>query len=483
MRILFLCTTILLLAACKSVDDLQHESIMLPEKYAQNEELISIDSLANTDSTKLVLNYPSFFNDSLLVALIDSALIANPDLRIANARIMQARSGMLLTKGLRAPHLGLSINNGVQRFGSYTIDGVGNYDTQFSPNLTADQQIPNPVPDYYAGFYSSWEIDIWGKLKNQKKAAQNRFLSSEFGRNVVMTDLIAELAIKYYTLLSLDRELQIISQNILLQENALELVKAQMESGHTTELGIQLIKAQVLSAKNLYIEVEQEIIENENAINILLGRYPQPVARTVFTGVEPFFAKLEVGVPSALLRQRPDIKMAEHELLASRADLKSAKAAFYPSIVLSGTFGLQSFNAALLLDAPASITYNLLGGMVQPLLNRRQLKAQLMESKGKEKEAYIQYEKTILNAFTEVYGLLKMDANLNNMIELKSKEVQILEESVETAKALFFSGRSNYLDIITAQERFLETQIEMLKIDQKSHFNQIKLYKSLGGGW
>ncbi len=483
MRILFLCTTVLLLAACKSVDDLQQESILLPEKYAQNEALINIDSLANTDSTKSVLNYQSFFNDSLLVALIDSALIANPDLRIANARIMQARSSILLTKGLRAPNLGLSVNNGVQRFGSYTIDGVGNYDTQFSPNLTEEQQIPNPVPDYYAGFYSSWEIDIWGKFKNQKKAAQNRFLSSEFGRNVVLTDLIAELATKYYTLISLDRELEIISQNIVLQENALELVRAQMESGHTTELGIQLIKAQVLSAKNLYIEVEQEIIENENAINILLGRYPQTVARTKFTGVEPFSEKLEVGVPSALLRRRPDIKMAEHELVACRADLKSAQAAFYPSIVLSGSFGLQSFNAALLLDAPASITFNILGGVVQPLLNRRQLKAQLMDTKGKEKEAYIQYEKTILNAFTEVYGLLKMDANLKYMIELKSNEVEILEASVETAKALFFSGRSNYLDIITAQERFLQTQIEMLKIDQKSHFNQIKLYKSLGGGW
>lgn len=483
MRLLFFLTVGILAASCGSLDQIKQETIFIPSTYDQNVALNSLDSLQSNDSTKSVLSYQSFFKDTLLNALIDSALVANPDLLIANARIMQARSNMVYTKGIRAPNLGLSINNGVQRFGAYTIDGVGNYDTQFSPNLTAEQQIPNPVPDYYAAFYSSWELDVWGKLKNQKKAALNRFMSSEFGRNAIMTDLIAELATKYYSLISLDKELQIIEENILLQENALELVRAQMESGHTTELGIQLINAQVLNAKSLHIEVEQEIMEIENAINILLGRFPQPVARSKFTEDSPFSTMLEVGLPADLLRQRPDIKMAEHELLASRADLKSARAAFYPSIVLSGTIGLQSFNAALLLDAPASITYNLLSGMIQPLVNRRLLKGQLMESTGREKEAYIRYEKTILTAFSEVYSLLKMKTNLDSITELKSSEVKVLEASVHTSKELFFSGRSTYLDIITAQEHYLNTQIQMLKIYQKSMCNQIRLYRSLGGGW
>jgi len=472
---------VLLLFACKSGKDALQTDIAIPEKYAIEAKHIKVDTLRASANASIPA-HAQFFKDPLLVSLIDSALRSNPDLRIANARVQQSRSGVAFTRGIRLPELGFAASSGVRKFGDYTIDGVGNYDTQFSTNLSPDQQLPNPVPDYFGGVYTTWEIDLWGKLKNQKKAALNRFLVSEQGRNLVLTDLIAEVAKKYYFLVLLDRELEIIQESIVLQENALLMVQAQMESGKATELGIELITAQVLQAKNLLLEVEQQIIENENALNLLLGRYPQAIPRGNFSASGLLTNELNAGIPAHLLNRRPDIVLAERELRASNADIQSAKAAFYPTVQLNGTMGLQTFRAALFFEAPASLAYSVAGGLVMPLLNRRVLKAQLMQAKGQQKEAYISYEKTILNAFTEVYGLLRMSTNFQQMTTIKSEEVQVLERSVTTSKALYTSGRSTYLEIITAQSNYLHTQIELLNIYERSNNNQIQLYKALGGG-
>lgn len=479
--ILVLSGLLVVLASCKNSEQVLQTTIEIPKTYASGAEQERIDSIRHRDSLR-VPSYTEFFKDPLLIALIDSSLMNNPDLLIAHARIQQSRAGVAFTKGIRLPDLNVGLSSGVRKFGDYTIDGVGNYDTQFSPNLTADQQIPNPVPDYFAGVYSTWEIDLWGKLKNKKRAALQRYLASEQGCDLVIIDLISEVAGKYYSLILLDRELQIIQESITLQENALQIVQAQMESGRATELGIQLMNAQVMESKNLYLEVQQAIIRHENELNSLLGRYPQAIQRSDFSSLTTALSGQNTSVPSALLEKRPDILQAENLLRATNADVKSAKAAFYPSLQLSGSLGLQSFRLALLLESPTSFAFNLASGLVMPVLNRRALKAELMDANGKQLEAYLNYEKTILTAFTEVYGLLRLQENLNQMQQLKSQEVRVLEESVSTARDLYLSGRSTFLEIITAQDYYLKTQIEELQVQMRNYYNQIHLYKALGGG-
>lgn len=481
MRYIIIFGLLVFLASCKNSEQALQTTIELPKAYASGVERERIDSIRPQDTLR-VPGYSEFFKDPLLIGLIDTALNNNQDLLIAYARIQQSRAGVAFTKGIRLPDLNVGVTSGVRKFGDYTIDGVGNYDTQFSPNLTEQQQIPNPVPDYFVGVYSTWEIDLWGKLKNKKRAALQRYLASEQGRDLVIIDLVAEVASKYYSLILLDRELQIIKESITLQENALQIVQAQMESGRATELGIQLMSAQVMESKNLYLEVEQEIIRNENELNVLLGRYPQVINRSDFSSLLTSLNSTEAGVPSALLEQRPDIKQAENMLRATRADVKSAKAAFYPALQINGSLGLQAFRLAMLLESPTSLAFNLAGGIVGPLLNRRALKAELMDAKGKQLEAYLNYEKTILTAFTEVYGLLRLQENLTQMQQLKSEEVKILEESVSTARDLYMSGRSTFLEIITAQDYYLKTQVEELQVQMRNYHNQIHLYKALGGG-
>lgn len=480
LKVLMLVPVILIVTSCKLHQEALETSIRIPGEFEKEASLVLIDSVKKSD--RAPEHWRTFFADSVLVQLIDSALINNQDMQIAFQRVQRARSGVQFTKGIRLPELGLNLGTGVRRFGDYTIDGVGNYDTKFSPNLNNKQQLPNPVPDFYAGVYSTWEIDIWGKLKAKKRAAFNRFLEEEQGKNLVITNLISEVAERYYNLVLLDRKREIIGENIRLQENALEVINLQKDIGKSNQLAIELISAQVLDAKTLQIEVEQEILEEENALNFLLGRYPQPIPRTTFQSSR-VLKRTEYGIPGDLLENRPDIASAAYRLKAANADVKAAKAAFYPNLTLNANLGYQSFRAAFLFESPASIAYNIAGGLVTPLLNRRALKADLMAGKASQKEAYLNYEKSILHAFTEVYQLLLLDENFQTRKEVKQEQVNLLGQSVETSRILFTSGRSGYLEIITSQEKYLKSQMELLEIYRLTTKNRVHLYKSMGGGW
>lgn len=478
---LILLAAVLLLGSCKMQQEALKTDIVLPSKFEDQASLDAIDTVKKTG--QVPEQWRQFFTDPVLITLIDSALVNNQDIRIAFQKVQRARAGVQYTRGIRLPELGLNLGTGVRRFGDYTIDGVGNYDTQFSPNLSSKQQLPNPVPDFYAGVYSTWEIDLWGKLKAKKRAALNRFLEEEQGRNLVLTSLISEVSQHYYNLILLDRKREIIEENRELQENALEVVELHKDIGKSNQLAIELISAEVLDAETLLIEVEQEILEEENALNFLLGRYPQPVLRSDFDSTQVFTNNTETGIPSDLLENRPDILAAGFNLRANNANVKAAKAAFYPTLTLNANLGYQSFRAAFLFESPASIAYNVFGGLVTPLLNRRVLKADLMAGKASQQEAYLNYEKTILQAFTEVYQLLKLGDNFQNRKGVKQEQVALLKQSVETSRTLFTSGRAGYLEMLTSQENYLRSQMELLEIYRLKNQNSVYLYKALGGGW
>jgi len=183
-------------------------------------------------------NISSFFNDAKLTAIIDEAMQNNYDVLIAIQRLNMAQSQIIGFRGNLFPKLDLHVSPSMRRFGAYTMDGVGNYDTQFSPNITQDQVIPEHLPDYYAGAWMTWEADIWGKLRNRKKAAVQRYLASVEGRKWVMTMLIEDIALTYYDLISKDMELEVLRQTIELQTTELEVVKDQKEAGRTDEIGV-----------------------------------------------------------------------------------------------------------------------------------------------------------------------------------------------------------------------------------------------------
>jgi outer membrane protein, multidrug efflux system len=463
---------LVLLSGCKSQLETLSMNNKLPEIYVEEIE-------------EKKLNLPeksAFFTDSILINIINVGIEKNFDVLSAVQRVQEFQSYVIRNKGVRMPDLTFGGNIGQRRFGRYTMDGVGNYDTNFSPNISEKQKVPDPLPDFNLGLYSQWEIDIWGKLKHQKKAAFSRWLASENGKNFVITSVVGEIANKYYEILSIKAEILIVEDYIKLQEDALEVVKIIKEVGRANGLAVEIMEGRLFNTKSQLLLTQQKLQISENQMNFLLGNFPGklPINSTILQQTIP--NTITSGVPSELLNKRPDIKQAEQELIASQADVFSAKTAFYPSLNISGSLGLQAFNSALLLEIPASTSYQLLGGITAPLLNRRFLKAQLLTTQTAQNQALINYERTVVNGFKEVYDQMVILKNTESMITLKNLEVKTFKNSISISKELFKSGKASYLEIINAQQNYLNAQLEFVDLKMRQMQSSVNLYRSLGGG-
>jgi len=462
---------LLIFSGCKTLNT----NLTIPEK-----KIPASFSSASTDTTNIAeINWRQYFADTLLVKLIDTALAGNIDLQMALQRIEAARASVKLANGALLPQVGLNINGGVRKFGLYTMDGAGNITTEITPG----QIVPINLPDMYVGLNASWEIDIWGKLRNQSKSAFANYLSSIEGTNFVISNLIADVTISYYELIALDNEQEIIRQTIQKQQEALEVIKLQKETGRANELAVQQFQAQLLNSQALEFETKQQILEQENLINFLLGRYPQAVQRNkevLFQEMQQQFAS---GIPSQLLSNRPDIREAEFQVQASKFDLKSAKAAFFPNLNITAGLGFQAFNPEFLFTSPASLAYSVLGGLVAPLVNMNALKAQFNTAKASQLSAMYNYQKTILNGYVEVANELSNIENLKQINSLKKQQSDVLIQSVETSTELYKSAKANYLEVLLAQQNSLQTQFELISVNKRQRIATVNIYKSLGGGW
>ncbi|MBT30717.1 MAG: RND transporter [Thalassobius sp.] len=432
---------------------------------------------SNTDSINIT--WETCFSDPLLTALIDTALNNNFDVLSMLQRVEAARAEILFAKGRMLPTVDAGISAGVIRLGEYSADWAGNEGSQYVNGEMMTQRIP----DYYLGFSASWEADIWGKLKNQKKAAYSRYLSSVEGSNWVVTSLIAEISSIYYELLSLDNQLEIIRETIQIQENALEIVKIQKRTGTANELAVKQFEGQLLNTKNMERALYKEIISTENIINFLLGRFPQPIERSPALFSNEFPEGLAPGIPSTLLQLRPDIREAEFELMAAKADVASAKAAFLPSLNVTGDIGFNAFNPSYLIRTPESIAYGLLGGLTAPLINRSAIKAEFKQANAYQLEALYNYHKTILNGYVEVANEMVNLDNLDEMYAFKREEVEALNQSIDISTRLFRTGRANYLEVLLAQQNALEAKLDLIDTRKQQYLALTKIYKALGGGW
>lgn len=424
------------------------------------------DSAAITSS-----NYRSFFADRNLVSLIDTALQNNADYKIALQKTLAARANYLAQKGELLPALELKGSGGQTRFGKYTMDGMGNMTTP---------GVPFPeINDFYAGAGASWEADIWGKLRNKKKAAQLRFLATEAGRNFVATNLIAEVAYKYYTLAALDEELKIVGKNVQLQQTALDIIKLQKEGGRATELAVKQFAALLAKTQGMEYKLKTDIVTTENELNFLLGRYATAIPRNPLSTADADRIT-HIGVPARLLSARPDILQAELELKATNADVAAAKAAFLPSVNLGGGIGYNTYSATMLFN-PASFAYSMLGGLTAPVLNKNALRANYNQMLAEHTGAFYQYGKTVMNAVFEVATGIESLENLRSEYSYNLKAAAELNEAVNISNDLYVAGYANYMEIITAQKNALEAELDVALTKKKLLFGSVALYRALGG--
>jgi multidrug efflux system outer membrane protein len=425
------------------------------------------------------IKWKQYFTDPDLVALIDTALVNNQELNITLQEIQIARNEVRARKGEYLPFLGLQGSAGLEKVGKYTRNGATESNLEIKPG----KENPEPLPDYRIGAYASWEADIWGKLHNAKRAAVSRYLSSVEGKNFVITNLISEVANSYYELLALDNQLAIVKQNIDIQTNALEIVKLQKESARVTELAVRRFQAQVLNTQELQFDIQQRITETENKINFLLGRFPQPIKRSTGAFVNLVPAAVSGGIPSQLLANRPDIKQAEMDLAAAKLDVKVAKAKFYPSLGISAGIGYQAFDPTYLIKTPQSLLYSLAGDLSAPLINRNAIKADYYSANSKQVQAVFNYEKTIVNAYVEVANQLSKINNLKSSYDLKSKQVDALNQSIDISNDLFTSARADYMEVLMTQRDALESKFDLIEIKMQQMSATVNVYRALGGGW
>ncbi len=436
-----------------------------------------ISSQDTTNTAKI--KWKEFFTDPYLNALIDTALMNNQELNITLQEIQIARNEIRARKGEYLPFVGIRGGAGVDKVGRYTNIGASEATTDIKPG----RETPDPLPNYYLGAYATWEVDVWGKLHNGKKAAVSRYLSSVEGKNFMVTNLIAEIANSYYELLALDNQLAIIKNNIEIQSNALEIVKLQKEATRVTELAVRRFEAQVLNTRSLQFNIQQSIIETENRINFLVGRYPTPIQRNSqsFDTLVP--GTIYGGIPSQLLENRPDIKQAEFDLMAAKLNVKVAKANFYPSLGISAGVGFESFDPTYLVKTPQSLLYSIAGDLMAPLVNRNAIKATYYSANAKQIQAVYNYQRTVLNAYIEVVNQLSKISNLEKSYDLKEKEVQALTQSITISNNLFKSARADYMEVLLTQRDALESRFELIETKKQQMNAMVNVYQALGGGW
>ncbi len=449
----------------------------------QHRELPAAYNGGTDTSTTARTEWQRFFDDPRLTALIDEALANNPDITKALRHVEIAQANLRLRRARLFPSVDALAEAGLRKYGFYTMDGIGNYDTNFSDNLQADEKLPNPLPDYFVGLRTTWEIDLWGKLKSRKKAAYQRFLATNEGRHLVQTTLIEAVATAYYDLLALDSELAILRENSKLQEDALAIIRVQKEAGRADELGIQQFAAAVHRSKGLEQEVLQQINETENQLNFLLGRFGGTILRDTAAWANAMADALAPGIPLQLLMHRPDVRQARLDLLAGKSETIAAKAEFLPSLVLSPYVGFQAFDITKLIAAPTSIAYGLLGGLAAPLFGQRAIRTAYEIAEAEYGVAFQDYEKTVLNAWKEVQNGLNAQNYIQQRYTHNSQEVAALRLAVDAAHTLFRAGRASYLDIITAQRSALDAEINLVKTRHEQTITKLSLYKALGGGW
>lgn len=418
-------------------------------------------------------SWRTFFPSQQLRELIDLALRNNQEVNSQLQELLLAKYEIMAATGEYLPKLNAGVGAGLDKVGEHSSQGVSD----------EAHGVPNPLQDYRLGFSASWEVDIWKKLRNAAKAASYRYLASVEGRNFVITGLVAEIASSYYELIALDLQLEVLKSNVEIQRSALEVVKLQKIAARVTELAVQRFAAEVLKNQSRQFTIEQKIVETENRINFLVGRFPQPVARDPRHFDAPLPSIVAAGVPTALLQNRPDIRRAERELQAVKLDVQVAKAQFYPSLSIEAGIGYQAFNIKHLLATPESLVGNLAGNLTAPLLNRRAIEADYYAANARQIQAVYNYERTVLRAFTEVVNQMSMASKLRQTYDFESQQVQVLTQSIAMSNTLFQSARADYMEVLLTRRDALDSQMDLIETMLRQRQNTVSIYKALGGGW
>ncbi len=437
------------------------------ELHTDTENLYRYNGFKPDDTTTIAqLSVDTFFTDAKLLQLIHQGLDSNYNVKIALESILQANANMVISKAAKWPSLGVVLQD---EFTGYSAGDQGTKVLGYSAN------------ELYLGFSASWEVDVWGKLNNAKKASIASWMNSYESLALIQTNLVANIAKGYYNLLSLDEQLRITNETIRLMEESQQTIEALKDAGMQNAAAVEQSNAQLFNTRRSVFDIETAIRQQENALSILTGAKPGSIDRSAFETLQPA-TELAYGVPAQLLANRPDVRSAELSFRQAYELTNVAQKNFYPSVVLSSAIlGFNGTGFANLLN-PESIVLNLVGSLTMPLYSQRKLKGNLAIAQSQQRSAALNFEQTLLTAGQEISDILYGYANALKKEEWRKKQIESLDKAVDYNQDLLKAGEANYIEVLTAQQSLLNAKLNNVSERYAQMNYGVDLYKALGGG-
>ncbi len=453
------------LGACKVSKDIATPKPALPETFR---------NAAKTDSNSVgAIQWKNFFTEAVLRKLIDSAIVKNYDMQAAVKNIEEARLLMRQAKLGYWPDVRLNVGANTSRPSDNSLTGLS------IKNFLGTEHIE----DFNAGGSLSWEADIWGKIRNQKRSTMAAYLQTTEVKKFIQTNVVSSVSQSYYNLLMLDAQLTIAQRNLALNDSTLTIINLQYHAGQVTSLAVQQAEAQQQVAAQLIPQLEQSIIIQENALSVLAGELPSKKERGAALNSLVVPDSLSTGVPADMVSRRPDVKTTELALTIANAKVGVTKANMYPALTITASGGVNAFKAANWFMLPASLFGMVGGGITQPLFQRKQLKTQYKVAKVQRERAVIEFRKSVLVAVGEVSDALVKIEKLKAQQDIAANRVNTLHNAINNANLLFKNGMANYLEVITVQSSKLQAELNLATIQRQHLGATVELYKALGGGW
>jgi len=448
------------LAGCAVGPDYKRPEILAPTDWRNGPE--GRDSLGD-------LGWWELFKDPALHELISAAVVANRDLQVAVARVLDSRAQLGVARAAQFPQ--------VKASGSYE------YTRPFSKNspmLRGGETFTGD--DWQAGMDLTFELDLWGRLRRGTEAARAELLASEETRRVVLMTVVADVARTHFDLLELDHELEIARRTLQTRQASLELQRRRFEQGLSTQLDVDRAEAEVAVAAATVPDLERRIAQTENGLSVLLGRNPGPIARGTPLDGQRLPPEVPAGLPSALLERRPDIRQAEQTLVAANARIGVAKAEYFPKITLTGMLGVESVSLSDLFTGGSRV-WSIGPTMTVPLFTAGRISNTVKGFEARQQQAATQYLQTIQQAFREVEDALVFHRKVREVRTERERRVGATRRALSLVTLRYERGLATQLEVLDAQRQLFSAELELASTTRDQFAAVVQLYKALGGGW
>jgi multidrug efflux system outer membrane protein len=461
-RTAFVAIVVLLLSGCTLGPDYLRPKILIPDNHRGVVGAPAAQSLAD-------LPWWELFRDPVLQELTREALQQNFDLRIAAARVEQARAQIGITRSFLFPQINFGANGSVQQVSRAS---------EPPQSFGADRTFRNLL----LGFGLAWELDVFGRIQRETEAATAVFLATEQAQRAVLITLVADVAQSYFILRELDLELEISRRTLKINDETVEFYRRRVNGGVSNQLELDQAIANRSRTAATIPELERQIAIQENLVNLLLGRNPGPIPRGTVLTEQYYPPTIPAGLPSALLERRPDVKGAEDLLVAANANIGAAKALFFPNFSLTSTLGSASRDLSNIADSRAAI-WSVAGGVLQPVFQGWRIFYNYEASKFRFDQAVAEYQRAAQNGFREVADALVSVDKLKDVRTELEASVQALANAARLSRLRYDTGLANYLEILIADQQLFDQELLLARARGAQLNSVVQLYRALGGGW